>query len=242
MEDRERKRSGGRLPKYLKKSQDSEHSNDPWVEFRPLKRTWECEKCKFDIKRDPDLESIDLTCPLCGGKFVKTNKIERALKDPYTEYRWILFLESRKGKGKEQFLEIQSTILNRESEYEGGWVPYSEIVDAIEIKCPVSKYQLDRLMNDMLKFQIVYKSKKKDPKAKGINKNRVFYKYNSLAAVRTTTTDGYKKEYFRLFTQNLDLSHRFIHATAVLFRHGLLQEYHEDLRKWDEQKTPSNDK
>jgi predicted RNA-binding Zn-ribbon protein involved in translation (DUF1610 family) len=234
--DQKRKRLGGRLPKHLKKTK---HPTDPWIQYRPLRRTWECENCKFDIKRDPDIKTLDFTCPRCGGKFIRTSNLESALKDPYTEYGWILFLESRKGKGKDQFLEIQSIILERESENEDGWVPYGVIEANIKLRCSISKNQLDRLLADMVKHHIVVKTKKKDPSLSTINKNRIFYRYNSWAAVRTMTEKGYKNEYSRLFTQNIDLAHQLIHATAILNRHGLLQEYHDDLRKWNERKMPS---
>jgi len=233
--DRKKKGSGGRLPKHLKKTK---HPADPWEQYRPLRITWECEKCKFDIKRDPDIETLDEICPICKGKFIRTSNVKSALKDPYTEYAWILFLESRKGKGREKFLEVQSILLERESEYEDGWVPYSVIVDDVELKGSIPRNQLDRLMTDMEKHHIVVKKKKKDPFVSTINKNRIFYRYNPWAAVRTMTEDGFKKEYSRLFTQNIDLFHKLVHATAVLSRHGLLQEYQNDLKKWDERKTP----
>ena len=229
--DQKRKELGGRLPKHLKKT---EILTDPWKQYRPLRRIWECENCKFDIKRDPDIETLDFVCPMCRGKFIRTSKVECALKDPYTEYRWILFLESRKGKGRDQFLEVQSILLERESENEGGWVPYSIIVEDVELRGSIPRNQLDRLMADMVKHHIVAKTKKKDPSVSTINKNRIYYRYNPWAAVRTMTEKGYRKEYSRFFTQNIDLSHQLIHATTVLSRHGLLQEYHDDLKKWNE--------
>ena len=220
---------GGRFPKHIKKHT---RLTDPWRKYRPLQRTWECEKCKFQIKRDPDLETLDVVCS-CGGKFIRTLTVESAKIDQYTEYGWIIFLESRKGRGREQFLEVQSILLEKELIYEDGWVPYQVIIETINKKCPISRTQLDRLMEDMEIHHIVSKKKEKDTKVKTINKNRIFYKYNIWAAVRTMTPEGYKKEYSRLFTQNLDLSHKYIHATAVLNRHGLMQEYYDELKKWE---------
>jgi len=234
--DQKRKGLGGRLPKHLKKTK---LPSDPWEQFRPLQRTWECENCKFDIKRDPDIKTLDFVCPMCRGNLIRTSKVERALKDPHTEYRWILFLESRKGKGREQFLKIQSIILEREHENEEGWVPYSVIKEAVKLKCSISQNQLDRLMDDMVKHHIITKTTKKDPSVSTINKNRIFYRYNIWAAVRTLTEKGYKREYSRLSTQNMDLAHQLIHATSVLHRYGLLQEYYDALRKWNERKLPS---
>lgn len=153
---------GGRPPKHLKKMLEFNPPIDPWEELRPLMRIWECENCKFDIKRDPDIETLDFTCP-CGGKFIRTSKVERALKNLYTEYRWILFLESRKRKGRKQFLKIQSVILEKESEYQDGCIPYSVIKEAIKLKCSISQNQLNRLMDDMVKHHIITKIKRKDP-------------------------------------------------------------------------------
>ena len=230
--NQKRNRSGGRPPKHLK---ITKLPGNPWEQYRPLQRTWECENCKFAIKRDSDIETLDFACPMCKGKFIRTSKVESALKDSYTEYGWISFLESRKGKGRNQFLEVQSILLERESETEDGWVPYSVIVEDVELRGSIPRNQLDRLMADMVKHHIVNKTKKKDPSVSTINKMRIFYQYNSWAAVRTMTEKGYKKECSRLFTQNIDLSHQLIHATAVLNRHSLLQEYHNSLKKWNEQ-------
>ncbi|GAB6286633.1 MAG: hypothetical protein STSR0009_28350 [Methanoregula sp.] len=186
-----KKRSGGRLPKHLKKIK---RPTDPWKEYRPQQRTWACENCKLEIKRDPDIEDLDFSCPQCRGRFIRTSKVETTKKDRFTEYGWLLFLDSRKGEGRKQFLEVQSILLEREL-VNGGWMPYREIEEEMKLKCPISKTQLIRLLYDMMGAHIVDKIKKKDPSSTTINKNRIFYRYNPWATVRTLTEDGFKKEY-----------------------------------------------
>jgi hypothetical protein len=93
---------------------------------------------------------------------------------------------------------------------------------------------LRRLLKDMEAYHIVQKKPGEDPSVKGPNKKRIFYRIHPLAAVRTQTVEGFKKEYFRLFSKNIDLSHKLIFASAVLSRHGLLKEYRDDLKKWED--------
>jgi len=230
-----KKRAGGRLPKHLKKIK---RATDPWKVYRPQQRTWECENCKLKIKRDPDIEELDFSCPFCHGRFIRTSRVETTKKDQFSEYGWLLFLDSRKGEGRKQFLEVLSIILERES-VNGGWVPHSEIEEKMRLKYPISKTQLNRLLEDMVIDHIVDKIKKKDPTSNTINKYRNFFRYNPWATVRTLTQEGYKKEYSRLFSQNIELAHKLIHATAVLNRHGLVQEYQDSLKKWDAAKESS---
>jgi len=230
-----KKRSGGRLPKHLKKNKGVK---DPWKEYRPKQRNWVCENCKLKIRRDPDIEELDFSCPLCRGRFIRISKVETTKKDQFTEYGWLLFLDSRKGEGRKQFLEIQSILLERES-VNGGWVSYSVIEEEVKKRCSISKTQLNRLLTDMVKHHIVIKEKKKDPSVSSINKIRNFFRYNPWATVRTLTEEGFKKEYSRLFSQNIDFAHKLMHATSVLNRHGLLNEYHDSLKKWNERITSS---
>jgi len=248
------------------KEDPSKPPTDPWEDFRPQMRTWECENCGRKIKRDADIETIDFVCS-CGGKFVSTDKIERAKNDPDTEYGWILFLKTRHGteKGIEQFLQIQSIILKKENEYEGGWVPFDVIKKHMNITFTKKKPSWDkldnakrtalqekhrikeeipaipvgnlrRLLDDMEGHHIVYKKKEKDLSASSPNKDRVFYRSNVMAAVRTLTDKGFKKEYSRLFIRNLELSKKLLFAENVLHRHGLVQEYQNDLKNWEDRK------
>jgi len=228
--NRESKQAGGSLPKFMKKK--LKPPIDKWERYRPLKRTWECENCKFQIIRDDDIKTIDIACS-CGGKFVRTDVVERASRTPETEYGWLLFLESRKGQGKAQFLQFQSFMLNKRNEYRGGWVPYTVIKEYMESKCSIDQTQLDRLMDDMQKSHIVDKKMQKDPSMATPNKSRKFYRYNDSAAMRTLTTTGFKKEYSRLFSENIALNHQLIFAKTVLQRHGLIQEYQDELKKWE---------
>lgn len=227
-----------RAPKYLKrpkKTKDSQ-SDDKYRELRPLHRTWVCEKCNFDIKRNPQIEEIDFCCP-CGGKFIPTDKIEETLYDPYSEFQWIIFLDSRKGAGKEQFMELQSFILDEEHNYDGRWIPLVEIEKHMKNQFTgFSRQRLVDLLDDMVQFHIAHKKTERDPLSKTPNKNRLYYRYSVDAVIRTKTDEGIKKEYFRLFSQNIDLSTELIFAKNVLYRHGLMQEFEDDLQKWLEKK------
>jgi hypothetical protein len=198
---------------------------DKFEEYRPMSRIWECESCKFVIKRAPDIEVIDSGCPICCGKFVPTSKIERAINDPNTEYAWILFLKTRKGEGREQFIQVQSLILEKENDYDDGWVPVSVIEEHVKSICSMDRSRLDCLLSDMLEYRIVTKKTEKVPSASTPNQNRTFYRYNSIASMRTLTNEGIKKEYSRLFKENIDLNFKLVDALSVLARHDLLQEY-----------------
>lgn len=227
-----------RAPKYLKPLKKTKDSQivDKYKEVGPLKRTWVCEKCNFDIKRDSQIEEIDFCCQ-CRGKFIPTDKIEETLYDPHSEIRWISFLDSRKGDGKEQFMELQSFILEEEYNYDGGWIPLVEIEKHMKNQFTgFSRQRLLDLLDDMVQFRIVHKKKELDPLSKTPNKYRSYYRYSVDAVIRTKTDEGIKTEYFRLFSQNIDLSTELICAKNVLYRHGLMQEFEDDLKKWLEKK------
>lgn len=224
--DQKRKRLGGRFPKYVKKKQKP--PIDKFEEYRPTSRIWECETCKFVIKRAPEIERIDFACPMCRGKFISTSKIQRAIKDPNTEYPWILFLKTRKGEGCEQFLQVQSIILEKENDYDDGWVPISVIEEHVKSKCSMERPRLDCLLRYMEEYHIVTKKTEKVPSAGTPNQNRTFYRYNSISTVRTLTKEGIKKEYTKLFKENIDLNFKLADALSVLARHELLPEYRQE--------------
>ena len=205
---------------------------DKCEDYRSFKRTWKCECCDFSIKRHADIETLDFVCPWCGGKFVHTDDIEKVKKNTDSEYGWFIFLDSRKKEGIEQAIQVRRFLLEKGDKSIEGWVAYSDIL-AFVSKFSISRSRLDKLMADMEEYHIVHQKIEKDLSVITRNKNRKYYRFNFLADVRTKTEVGIKKEYVRLFSQNLDLSHKLIFAHNVLYRHGLLQEYHDDLKKWE---------
>lgn len=216
-------------PKYLNPTKKEKSAKDKWELLRPKSRKWECENCKLNVYRDPDIENLDFVCPACGGTFIRTDEIKRATIDPDKEFGWIEFLKTRKGDGIKQSGQIRYILLMRVNDYEGGWIPLTEIEKCAISKCSISHERLLYLLDDMEKYHVVYK--KKSLSGEGPNRNRTFYQYNPLIEFRTLTSDGIKKEYSRLLNENWELSIRFFFAEMILKRHGLLQEYQDEMKK-----------
>jgi hypothetical protein len=218
-------------PKYLNLDKKEKSPKDKWELLRPVSRKWECENCKFAVYRDPHIETLDFVCPGCGGKFIRTETVERATIDPDKEYGWIEFLKTRQGDGITQSWQVRFILLKKENDYEGGWVPLTLIEKCAKSKYSIGHTRLIRLLDDMEKYQVVFK--KKGIAIGGPNKNRTFYQYNGLVDYRTLTKEGIRKEHARLLAENFDLIGKFYFAQRVLKRHGLLQEYLDDLKKWN---------
>jgi hypothetical protein len=153
-----------------------------------------------------------------------------------TEPGWLLFLESRKESGQKQFLRVLSILLEKENDYDDGWVPISVIEGCVKTECPMSRSRLDHLLNDMEKYHIVNNKTGKVSSASTPNQNRTFYRYNPLALCKTYTKEGIKKDHSRLFRENLDLSIKLVFAETVLHRHGLLQEYQDELKTLEDKR------
>jgi len=179
---------------------------------------------------------------------------------PHTETRLKLFFESRKGQGKDQFIELLHFILKNENEYEDGWVPFQiiknhmdntftkenpiwdSLSDSKRVNMQESgkggptipgKHQpaLIRLLDNMKKFHLVDKKKEKDPSLKTPNQERTFYKSCGSAITDALTPIGLEKEYRRLYRAKAELSNNLGLALSIIDENGLREEYDARIEK-----------
>lgn len=178
---------------------------------------------------------------------------KQELSTPLTEERLKFFLDSRKG-AKDQCLEILHIILQKENQYNDGWVPFQDIKEHMdkkftkedpvweklsdgrkvhlqkkrkrELKIPkIPREHLTRLLEDMEDLNIVKKKKEKDTSLKTPNKDRIFYKCRGDAITPIFTRIGMAQDYPRLYRKNIELSNNLGLALCILDEHGLIEEY-----------------
>ncbi|MDD4136949.1 MAG: hypothetical protein PHT99_03525 [Methanoregula sp.] len=142
--------------------------------------------------------------------------------------RWNLFIDSRKGEGKRQAIEILNLLKKEETEFEWLWVPLTTIEKHLQESCNIGSNRLFHLLKDMENNHIIRKKIEIDSKLKTPNKERTFYKFHFQALSWIKTKEGYENAYRELHHQNSDLQRRYNSAMYVLNKHQLLNEFFKD--------------
>jgi hypothetical protein len=166
-------------------------------------------------------------------KHLHTKKHPEKPSKPVKEERWKKFIDTRKGKGKEESLELLRFILEKEEEYDGKGVPYVVIVEHMKQKFRISRSRLNQLMEDLEAEGIVTRNVERDSSQDTSNKNRLYYKCSGQAITDVLTVNGLKKEVYRLYKNNVELSNRLNLAIRILDKHDNLEEYEDALKQRD---------
>jgi len=147
---------------------------------------------------------------------------------PEEDARWNLFIDSRKGEGKWQAVEIFNLLRTEETESDWKWIPFTIIEKHLKESHNVTKQRLIHLLNDMEQNHIIDKKIVIDSSLKTANKKRTFYKYDYRAENSIKTKKGYEKAWRELQYENSGLEQRYYSAMYVLNKHQLLNEYFKD--------------